>query len=310
MTHLSRSPRTACGPVPPRGYDYDVCGDEVLITRTRVENGRIVFAQWYELPLARPCGRPLHDARGCSPLAKSGRVRSNGARSDQAGSLSRCRKARKRMKSFAASLTHCGAPGRFTTLGEKITGRGRVLWGYSPARSAGPLWCQRGFLRSKVMLPTDPSFFAHRSLPEREIYFVANHSAKGVKRLARFRVAGLVPALWDPETGDPSTTAEEWRDVNGLAELPLTLEANQSVFVVFQRAAEAKNKPEEGPFCLGEGHAGARHLGRPLGRSHFTPGWGAPEQIQLPQLKSWTEHEDLGVRHYSGSAVYACDFCV
>ena len=32
----------------------------------------------------------------------------------------------------------------------------------------------------------------------------------------------------------------------------------------------------------------------------FTPGWGAPERIELPKLISWTEHENPGVRNYSG----------
>ena len=30
-------------PVPPTGYDYDVCGDEVLVRRARVKDGRIVL---------------------------------------------------------------------------------------------------------------------------------------------------------------------------------------------------------------------------------------------------------------------------
>jgi hypothetical protein len=40
----------------------------------------------------------------------------------------------------------------------------------------------------------------------------------------------------------------------------------------------------------------------------FTPGWGAPERIVLPKLVSWTDHDNPGVRHYSGAAVYAKEF--
>lgn len=37
---------------------------------------------------------------------------------------------------------------------------------------------------------------------------------------------------------------------------------------------------------------------------HFPPNWGAPERVELPQLISWTEHADPGVRHFSGRASY------
>jgi len=37
---------------------------------------------------------------------------------------------------------------------------------------------------------------------------------------------------------------------------------------------------------------------------NFTPGWGAPNQIELPQLLDWTKHADAGVRYYSGTATY------
>ena len=40
----------------------------------------------------------------------------------------------------------------------------------------------------------------------------------------------------------------------------------------------------------------------------FAPGGGAPEQITLDKLISWSEHTDPGVKYYSGSAVYRTTF--
>ncbi len=40
----------------------------------------------------------------------------------------------------------------------------------------------------------------------------------------------------------------------------------------------------------------------------FPDGWGAPEQVTLDRLISWTEHSDPGVRYFSGTACYAKDF--
>jgi len=36
----------------------------------------------------------------------------------------------------------------------------------------------------------------------------------------------------------------------------------------------------------------------------FDPKWGAPAQIKLPELISWTEHETPGVKYYSGAGSY------
>jgi hypothetical protein len=40
----------------------------------------------------------------------------------------------------------------------------------------------------------------------------------------------------------------------------------------------------------------------------FPPNWGAPEQIKLDHLISWSEHPDSGVKYFSGTAIYAKTF--
>jgi hypothetical protein len=40
----------------------------------------------------------------------------------------------------------------------------------------------------------------------------------------------------------------------------------------------------------------------------FPPGWGAPEKINLGKLISWPEHADVGVRYFSGTAIYKTTF--
>src|SRR5262249_54441915 len=43
---------------------------------------------------------------------------------------------------------------------------------------------------------------------------------------------------------------------------------------------------------------------------HFPPNLGAPAQITLPKLLSWSEHTQPGVRYFSGTATYETDFDV
>jgi (4-O-methyl)-D-glucuronate---lignin esterase len=42
----------------------------------------------------------------------------------------------------------------------------------------------------------------------------------------------------------------------------------------------------------------------------FPAGWGAPHQIRLEKLIAWNEHPDAGVRYFSGTASYHCEFDV
>jgi len=38
---------------------------------------------------------------------------------------------------------------------------------------------------------------------------------------------------------------------------------------------------------------------------NFALGWGAPENIQFPELISWSDHAEEGIRHFSGKATYS-----
>ncbi len=40
----------------------------------------------------------------------------------------------------------------------------------------------------------------------------------------------------------------------------------------------------------------------------FPPKWGAPAQVKLEKLISWSDHLDDGVRHFSGTATYSREF--
>ncbi len=41
---------------------------------------------------------------------------------------------------------------------------------------------------------------------------------------------------------------------------------------------------------------------------HFPPGWDAPEQAELSELISWTDHDHAGVKYFSGTATYTTSF--
>ena len=292
-------------PVPPAGYDYDVCGDEVLIQRASVQAGRIVLPDGMSyrlLVLAGGNQMSLAAAKKLRSLIQDGATVlgpvkpvgsptwTDGIAGDEA------------VRKIADELWGSDP---LPTAGEKTTGTGRLLWGVTPAQALATLATPRDFeiVRSRAVTNV---LFAHRRTADSDIYFVANHQPRAENIVAAFRVTGRIPERWDADTGTIAKISGE-REINGRTEMPLSLEANASTFVIFR---DPKRFPE--PAAVAGTNLVATlparlTLAGPW-QVQFTPGWGAPETATFPQLISWTEHDDFGIRHYSGAAVYTKDF--
>lgn len=151
-------------------------------------------------------------------------------------------------------------------------------------------------------LPQGPAAprYVHRSLGEKQIYWISNPANAEVYLKASLRVSGLRPMSYDPETGDVSPVTYMVSD--GRTEVSLDMAPHGAVFIVFE-------EPEtETSFTL------PRLSETPL-EVEFTPwkvsfeaGRGAPESIVIDTLKSLTEMEDSGVKYFSGKAVYRSSF--
>lgn len=141
--------------------------------------------------------------------------------------------------------------------------------------------------------------FVHRATADADIYFVDNREQRDVRVDARFRIAGRTPELWHADSG--ATDAVSYRTEGGVTQVPLSLGAGESVFVVFRHSAAAPS------VTVAEPHwAEAGTLDGPWQLS-FPDGRGAPETAQFDTLHSLTEASDPGIRYYSGTTVYARD---
>lgn len=292
-------------PAPPAGYDYDVCGGEVLMNRVSVKTGRIVLPDGMSyrlLILAEGNRMTLAAAEKLRTWINAGATVLGPIKPVGSPSLADGKVGDGEVRRIADELWGAGPP---PPRGEHQTGAGRMLWGMTPAQAL-------------AVLDTPPDFevtggdttanelFAHRRTADADIYFVANHEPKGVHLTVAFRVIGRVPERWDPDTGKIFQIAG-WREINGRAEVPLTLEAYASTFVVFcERQKAARSLPVAETKLFAE-MPELEPLTGPWD-VRFTPGWGAPEQVPFTNLISWTDSPDAGVRDYSGSATYTKDF--
>jgi hypothetical protein len=142
--------------------------------------------------------------------------------------------------------------------------------------------------------------YIHKRIGDDDVYFVANPGPREVEAHCTFRVADKQPELWWPDTGRTQPAAVfELRGI--CTTVPLRLEPNGSVFVVFRKTTDgdqlvtaAKNWDEFKPL---------QEIAGPW-EVQFPPNWGAPEKVTLEKLISWSDHRDQGVKYFSGTATY------
>lgn len=140
----------------------------------------------------------------------------------------------------------------------------------------------------------------HRKLPDADIFFVVNAGKKNVETTASFNVRDSRPIQFDAVTGKliPLSFNQRGRRT----EVPLRLPAGHSVFVVFGEATE-----------LSSWHAPAYDLSEVVMIDNpwqvlFDIRSGNPGEVTMPNLVSWPEVEDIGIRYYSGTARYSNTF--
>jgi hypothetical protein len=217
----------------PAGYKFDECSAEALITRMSVENGRLVLPDGMSyrllvLPQNDTLMTPALVEKIKELVAAGATV--FGPRPTASPSLTDFPKCDEQVASLAAEVWgDCDGK----TVTEHAFGKGRVVWGQSLKTVLAQLQTPPDFT-SSVKLN-----WIHRRVGDTEVYFVANETAAAVEAECNFRVEGLRPELWNPETGDMVPLAvyeENSADVS----VPLRLEAGGSRFVVF--------RPQTKPF--------------------------------------------------------------
>jgi len=111
---------------------------------------------------------------------------------------------------------------------DRKVGKGRVMTGKSPAEVLSAMGINPDFTSDQ------PIRYIHRTMDNKEIYFVANSDSKSVNAVCTFRVSGMNPEAWDPETGrmDPISV---YKDSADCTIIPLSFDPSGSTFIVFKK---------------------------------------------------------------------------
>ncbi len=175
-------------------------------------------------------------------------------------------------------------------------------------------------------------YFVHRSTPEAEIYWINNSSYEKRRVTVSFRVAGMVPEIWHPESGVIEQTgwstegvklpglyckhpaalrahqlhlAAEAESSGARTVLLLEMESDDAYFVVFRRSSDG---PVPASFTLPE--KATRELLTLDGpwKVAFQEGRGAPAGVRMRKLRDLSTFEEDGIKYFSGTAVYSAAF--
>ncbi len=183
-------------------------------------------------------------------------------------------------------------------------GKGSVYTGMSANDVLAALGMARDWQYTKSESDSE-LMFVHRKLDDGDVYFVDNRQDRAENVDTSFRMAGKVPELWNPATGE--TQPASYRIADGRTTVPLHLDPYGTTFVVF-RAATTQNTLQL-PAALESTIDG---LSEALNRDwsvSFQQGRGVPEGVGFHGLVSWTElplpTSDDAVKYFSGTATYS-----
>lgn len=290
------------------GYEYDVCNEEVLLTRLSVKNGRLVLPDGmsYRL-LVLPDDKRMPPAtlQKIKELVRAGAT-VIGPKPERASGLLNYPACDEQVKTIAASLW---GPCNGDSIRRNNFGSGRIYWNSA----------EREVLQQDGILPDLESEekqthidFIHRRTADTDIYFIANRTNKTVHETLLFRIDNRMPELWDPVTGEKRALRQYSRKEKR-TRIPFVLAPFQSFFVVFGRATPATKAPAAANKVSPAGtpdfltYSTVQQLEGPW-TVQFDTQWGGPASVVFDTLDDWSKRPEQAIKYYSGKATYHQQF--
>ena len=279
----------------PAGYDYDFVNTEIL-QRFEVENGELVLPsgmRYKLLVLPERTTMTPHVLAKIEELLKKGAI-IVGPKPEKSPSLVGYPAVDNDVATKANEVWGM-ADGKF--IFQSPYGKGKVFWNAPLQGILGQLNLRKDVDYTLPHTNTRLSWM-HRKTAEADYYFILNMRNQAEDMEVVFRVTGKVPELWRADKG--VAEAVSYKIENGLTTVKLHFDPQESYFVVFEKTATqsevvlTKKSPHRG---LGGFITGNWTLS-------FPENWGAPAQVTLTELTSWTNHADEGIQFFSGTATY------
>ena len=292
-----------------KGYDYDVCNEEVLLQRLAVRDGRIVLPDGMSyrlLALPNETRMPAAVARKIAELVKAGATVVGPPPVSDPG-LQNHPQCDADVQQVANELWS-GIDGK--TVFERKVGKGRVVFGRS----------LRSTLTDDAVPPdfevegSDGAFvdFIHRRTDTADLYFVCNRNDRVEDVTLAFRQDSRQPEWWNPVSGE-QRALPEYRVEGGRTKVPLHFGPHESGFVVFRQAA-SKHAGSNVVTCKPMQDINGPWTVR-FDREWFYPvdglsGKQADGEFVFETLDDWSQRPEPAIKYFSGTATYRITFDV
>jgi len=220
----------------PAGYDYDAINSDVLLHGATVKSGRITLASGanYAALILPPDDANMTPAM-LNCLRKLIRAGATivGPAPQSSPSLAGYPNCDKQVKEMTRELW--GSCDGSNVL-EHADGKGRIVWGKPLAEVFAEQNLKPDFKTGSAEHSAQ-LVYTHRQDGAADIYFVSNQKLESRSADCTFRVSGMLPEIWHPDTGmiEP---APIWSARDGRTTVRLNFDPAGSLFVVFRRAAD------------------------------------------------------------------------
>ena len=300
---------------PMNGYQYDSFNVDVLLNRAKVENGKVTFGGGIEYgALLFPGSRrmapnkiiSLAAAEKILQLVKEGATVFIDEKPMDTPSFQSDLEATK----WQAVIDELWTKGKETNKNNQ----GSTSWKLGKGTVIVLPFLDTDF--AKIGIEADVLFsdaknndrgsiaWTHRKNGDEEIYFLSNQIQEKRQLEVSFRIVGKIPVWYNPVT-DKSSVLANWKIENGRTIVPLTLDANESGFVIFKE--ETKNTSAKGNQNGAEFET-VQTLDENWELQFDAEFKGPKEVLKINKLFDWSTSTNDQIKYYSGTAVYKKDF--
>ena len=324
------------------GYEYDVVNTDVILNRMEVKDEKIVLPDGMSyriLVLPEKDKMPLEVLRKLEKLVFDGATILGPKPTGVPGLNDFVNKTENLQKLADKMWGRCNG----STIKVNEYGKGRVVWGYTPGQWLKKNAVAPDFKCKDPQLDTRFNFI-HRETALSHIYFISNKTLGRLSSECTFRVGNSTPQIWDPSDGSVRDQLVFRIDDEGVTMPMVLPPGGSTFVVFDKGASPSGlnvighekgsgnndlpvekvvkvNKKSAVIRCWQNGkYSVARKNGKQMQavvknipspvtvgaewKVAFDTDWGGPGEVVFPELISWTDHDNQGIKYYSGKGVY------
>jgi hypothetical protein len=283
----------------PQGYSFDYINAEVIKSRLKVKDGKLVLPNGISYSLL-----VLPQLQTMRPelLIKLKELVQQGAhilgpKPQRSPSLAGYPAADRQVAQIADELW--GAAGTKTTV--NTYGKGSVMMGLPLEQALQHLQ----IIPDLKITKSNSVLFLHRVLNGQDIYFLSNQNNAPVEIDAAFRMTGKSPELWNAIDGSTRDLLH-YSDNGRTTTIPLKFEPYESAFVVFKKNNFAKGSQRSNYPTVNKNI----EITQPWLVSFDTKMRGPAKPVVFNTLTDWSKNLNDSIKFYSGVAHYYNTFTI